>query len=251
MSTRPRQPSATAARLAREQDGFTLTELLVAVLAGMVVLLATFALLDSSQSAATRVQNRVEATQNGRVAMELITQRLRAQTCLGTGVPALVDARRDRVSFYTEMRDFSAGGSAAFRPELRRLTFGGDGRVVEEVFAPQTTHVAPGFTFPGYPSSPVRRAEIGRGIQRAGSANFLRYFAFAGSDPATPSLELIPSASGSLSADDRARIVRIVVTYDARPPRASGPSRVDSSFENEVYVRTSDPTDPTHSPQCL
>lgn len=235
----------------RRQEGFTLTELLVAIGAGMVVVLATFALLDGSQSAATRVQDRVQATQNGRVAMELITQRLRAQTCLGTGVPALADARRDRVSFYTEMRDFSAGGSAAFQPQLRRLTFGTDGRVVEEIFDARTTEVAPGFDFPSYPGTPARRYEIGRGLHRAGTTNFLRYFAFAGSDPATPTLELIPSASGTLNADDRARIVRIVVTYDARPPRASGPSRVDSSFENEVYVRTSDPTDPTHSPQCL
>lgn len=238
-------------RQLRRQRGFTLTELLVAITAGMVVLLAAFALLDSSQSAATRVHDRVQATQNGRVAMELITQRLRSQTCLGTGVAALVDARRDRVSFYTEMRDFSAGGSASFRPELRRIAFQPDGRVTEEVFAAQPTSVAPGFTFPTYPSAPARRQELAQGVHRAGGAHFLRYFAFAGSDPATPSLELIPSATGTLSAADRARIVRIVVTYDARPPRASAADRVDSTFENEVYVRTSDPTDPTHSPQCL
>lgn len=237
-------------RIASER-GFTLTELLVAIAASAIVLMATLALLDSSQSAALRVHDRVEATQKGRVAMELLTQRLRAQTCLGTGVPALVDARRDRVAFYTEMRDFSAGGSDAFRPELRQIVFGADGRVVESIFGAQTTLVAPGFTFPSYPGSPARRNEIATAVYRAGSANFLRYFAFAGSDPATPTLELVPSATGSLSGDDRARIVRIVVTFDSRPRHARAAGRVDTTFENEVYVRTSDPTDPTHSPQCL
>lgn len=234
----------------RSEAGFTLTEMLVAIGAGMIVFLAAMALLDSSQSAAVRVQDRVDATQKGRGAMELISQRLRSQTCLGTGIPALREAYVDRVAFYTEQRDFSAAAGTGFRPELRRLAFGADGRVVEERWASQAIDTSPFFVFGSYPSNPASRTQIASGVQRSATTSYLRYFAFAGSDPATPTLEIVPSAAG-MSEADRARIVRMVVTFDSRPTRTAQSTRVDSSFENEVYVRTSDPTDPTHSPQCL
>lgn len=235
----------------RSEDGFSLTELLVAITISSIVVLASMTLLDSSQGASVRVQDRVDATQKGRVAMELITQRLRSQTCLGTGLPALLDARTDQVTFYTELRDFSNSPGTGFRPELRRLAFASNGAVDESVWASQTSTTAPFFTFPGYSSTPTRSTAIARGLQRAGTTPYLRYFAFVGDDPATPSEEVVPPTNGSLSADDRARIVRIMVTFDSRPTRTVQSTNVDSTFEADVYVRTSDPTDPTHSPQCL
>jgi prepilin-type N-terminal cleavage/methylation domain-containing protein len=235
----------------RSEDGFTLTELLTAILISTIVLLASMTLLDRSQGATTRVQDRVDATQKGRVAMELITQRLRSQTCLGTGVPALLDARPDQVTFYTEMRDFSSSAGSGFKPELRRLTFASNGSIDEAVWASQASSTAPFFTFPGYAATPTQQLAIARGMQRAGTTPYFRYFAFVGDNPATPSQEVIPAANSSLSADDRARIVRIMVTFDSRPTRTVQSTNVDSTFEAEVYVRTSDPTDPTHSPQCL
>lgn len=235
----------------RSEDGFSLPELLVAILISSIVVLASMTLLDSSQGASVRIQDRVDATQKGRVAMELISQRLRSQTCLGTGVPALLDARTDQVTFYTEMRDFSSAAGSGFKPELRRLVFATNGAVDESLWASQTSATAPFFTFPGYPSTPTRQTAIARGLQRAGSTAYLRYFAFVGDNPATPSEEVVPPANGSLSADDRSRIVRIMVTFDSRPTRTVQSTNVDSTFEADVYVRTSDPTDPTHSPQCL
>ena len=48
-----------------------------------------------------------------------------------------------------------------------------------------------------------------------------------------------------------ARVVKIEVAFDSRPTkRASQSNRIDTSFESEVFVRTADPTDPEHSPQC-
>jgi len=235
----------------RSEDGFTLTELLTAILISTVVLLASLTLLDRSQGATTRVQDRVDANQKGRVAMELITQRLRSQTCLGTGLPALLDARSDQVTFYTEMRDFSNSPGTGFRPELRRIAFASTGAIDESVWASQTSASAPFFTFAGYPATPTRSLALARNVQRAGTTAYLRYFAFVGNDPATPSQELTPAANSSLSADDRARVVRIMVTFDSRPTRTVQSTDVDSTFESEVYVRTSDPTDPEHSPQCL
>ena len=76
---------------------------------------------------------------------------------------------------------------------------------------------------------------------------FFRYYAFVGNDPAKPELLL----QTPLSATDMARAVKIEVAFDSRPSkRAAQPNRIDTSFENEIFVRTADPTDPEHSPQC-
>jgi hypothetical protein len=46
-------------------------------------------------------------------------------------------------------------------------------------------------------------------------------------------------------------VVKVTVSFDSRPSkRNAGPNRLDTNLENEVFVRTADPTDPEHSPQC-
>jgi hypothetical protein len=84
------------------------------------------------------------------------------------------------------------------------------------------------------------------GVYQQGSRPLFRYFTFI-NNPARPDLELIPP----LDSDDMARVVKIEVAFDARPTKRTGQTnRVDSSFEDEVFVRTADPTDPEHSPLC-
>ena len=47
-------------------------------------------------------------------------------------------------------------------------------------------------------------------------------------------------------------MVKIAVSFDARPGRRrAAKNRTDTTFEGDVFVRTADPTDPEHSPQCL
>jgi type II secretory pathway pseudopilin PulG len=232
-----------ASRLRREESGFTLVELITASAVGMIVVLAALALLDSSSSTATSVENRVEAVQRGRTAMEQITQRLRSQTCLTTGVPAILDGNDNTVTYYSEL------GGETYQPEIRQLSYSA-GTVTEKVW--NSTGTAPNFTFPGYPNTPSVNRQLVTKIAQApngsGSLPFFRYYTYLGNDPATPAQLL----TTPLSTADEARVVRMVIAFDARPSkRGSTQNREDSTFENEVFVRTSDPTDPDHSPQCL
>lgn len=229
----------------RDERGMTLVEMLVAMVIGNVIMLAAFSLTDASQTASTRIQDRVDAVQRGRTAMEQITQRLRSQTCLGTGLPAMIAADDNTVTFYAEL------GDETFQPEIRRITFLSNGSIREEVWTSQTSATPLGFTFPGYPASPVRTRIVTSGIVHTNSGGvdvpYFRYYAFVGTDPATPALLL----TTPLVQSDAARTVRIVVTYDSRPARTVQDRAVDTTFANDVYVRTADPTDPTRSPQCL
>jgi len=65
-------------QLSSDESGFTLPELLTAIVIGMVVLMAAFMLLDRTVASTARVSDRQEAVQRGRLTMELITRQLRS-----------------------------------------------------------------------------------------------------------------------------------------------------------------------------
>ncbi len=67
-------------------DGFTLIELLVSIAAGIVLVLATLAAFDASVRQSAAASDRVEATQNGRTAMERLLQELNS-SCVWSTVP--------------------------------------------------------------------------------------------------------------------------------------------------------------------
>ncbi|HVC84313.1 MAG TPA: prepilin-type N-terminal cleavage/methylation domain-containing protein [Solirubrobacteraceae bacterium] len=73
----------------RDERGFTLIELLVASLAGIIVSMATGAIVIASVHFSSNFGNRVDSNQEGRVAMEKITQALNS-SCVATGVTPLV-----------------------------------------------------------------------------------------------------------------------------------------------------------------
>ena len=257
--TAPR--SRVGRRLAGE-GGFTIIELMMAVSVGMIVILFTFNLLDSAGRASTETQNRVDSVQRGRVAMEQITQRLRSQVCLDSNTPAVTYGDDDELRFYSEL------GGETFAPEARRLRFDdpdgdGNGDLNETVWntlasPPADTYATPPTTTRNVLKGMMRSledeapADNGEGRAIGDPVPVFRYYTFLGNNPATPALRL----QTPLSVADRARVVRIAIAFDSLPSRRQGAptgtrSRVDTRFENDVFVRTADPTDPEHSPQCL
>ena len=73
----------------RDERGFTLIELIVATMAGIIVAAATSAVVIASVHFSSNYTDRVDANQEGRVAMEKITQALNS-SCVATGVTPLV-----------------------------------------------------------------------------------------------------------------------------------------------------------------
>jgi prepilin-type N-terminal cleavage/methylation domain-containing protein len=70
--------------LVRSEDGFTLMELLVGMVIGLVVVGAAFTILEVSLTQSSRITDRVQADQVGRTAMSKIVEELRS-TCLAKG----------------------------------------------------------------------------------------------------------------------------------------------------------------------
>jgi Tfp pilus assembly protein PilW len=225
-------------RMAQE-SGFTVMELLVASLLGMVVILAAAAIMDSAQSHSSRVAFRVDATQRGRAAMEQVTQRLRSQVCIGTASP-ITDARNDSVTFYADF------GDEVFTPELRRIYVAG-GALREEIYLGSGT--PPNVTFA---STPSQRRLVLEGIEQANNQSgtavpYFSYYAYNASNPTEPT-ELLTTP---VSATDRARIVRVQIAFRVRAKAQD--ERVDTTFNNSVIARMANPTEPDQDlrgPQC-
>jgi prepilin-type N-terminal cleavage/methylation domain-containing protein len=227
----------------RCERGFTLIEMLVASLVGVIVLLSLLNLLDASETASSRVTARVDGTQRGRVAMEQVTQRLRSQICLGAAVPLIIgDAASptdaDSVTFYSDL-----GNGSDFLPEKRRIYVSGND-LHERVIA--GTGLPPNTTFTATPRDRVILENIKPALQGGTNLPYFRYYTFDSATPPQPTVELMPP----LAAADSSRIVQVVIAFRADSGRED---RVDANFVNAVYSRAADPgsADVTRrGPQC-
>jgi type II secretory pathway pseudopilin PulG len=82
------------------ERGTTLVELLVAMVAGMVVLMVLFGILDVTAHQTSRTVSRVAATQQARTATARIQQLLNS-SCTGAGNPILAGSNADQLRFLT------------------------------------------------------------------------------------------------------------------------------------------------------
>jgi len=107
----------------RESDreaGFTLVELLVTMIAGIVVLMATFGVLDISMRQNARATDRVQTTQIGRSAMERLIQELHSSCAWATAPPVQVGSSANTLWFISQ---FSS--STVPSPVLHKVALNG------------------------------------------------------------------------------------------------------------------------------
>lgn len=219
----------------RNDDGFSLIELLVAMSVGTVVVLAAFTVLDMSISTQSSATDRIETVQRGRQTMNEMSRVIRSHTCLGDNKPGIVEATA------TSLRLHSAIGPERLVPGFqrihdRRIVYDSSARTITlqqydgtDASTPQTV------TFSGTVSS---SRVIGDQIRLDGSTPFFRYYTFQG-DPAAATLQLNPGV-GALSETDRRKVVRIEVRYLVRTRDNEASTRY-SLFTNSFWIRSADP----------
>jgi prepilin-type N-terminal cleavage/methylation domain-containing protein len=234
-------------QLNSDESGFTLPELLTAIVIGMVVLMAAFMLLDRTVASTARVSDRQEAVQRGRLTMELITRQLRSQVCLADDTPILA-GDDNSVTFYANL---SSNPNSAQKRALRYVA--SEKRIYEDVYNGTGTY--PALTFPASPTTskellrPVAQADEKVGSTMTPRPIF-RYYRYV---PATTTGAL-QQLTSPLTATTAAQVVMINVAFAALPIRKverTTDVKDATTFASDVYVRLADPTKPTEGPACL
>ena len=89
----------------RDERGFTLVEVMVALVIGIVVSTATLAIVIVSVHLGSNYTDRVDANQQGRLAMEKITQALNSSCVTPNQAPVLAASTATSITFYSGQND--------------------------------------------------------------------------------------------------------------------------------------------------
>jgi hypothetical protein len=195
--------------------------------------------LDAAIKTQRDAEDRTGTISKGRRAMEDMTRQIRSQMCLDKLTVPIIEARPNKIEFYGALLPATAA------PTYQRRTLqyiadadGTRGRIDESVVTATGTPGSLAWTAPA-----VTRTLI-TGVKPP-AAGLFRFWTFeAETAPALREVTADP-----VSQADRQLTVQVGVKYDVLPDRGR-PVRSTSSFENTVFVRTADPTDPTRSPKC-
>ena len=228
----------------RSEEGFTLPELLVGIIIGMIVVIASLNVLDSTVSLGTKVSKRVDATQRGRTGLDRVTRDLQSMVCV-PGDPAqdaLIAGSDNSVDVYADLGD----GSASRPPQRRTITYDPTQRkITERVYTP--TGSAGLYVFP---TAPTATTTLLNDVIQDGSTPIFTYYPI----DSTPDDDVAPTAlstsTGALAATDLDNVARIRITFKALPSNRSTAKPGDAVMQDDVYRSAVDPNSADTTPQC-
>lgn len=233
MSRRPhadRRPSG--------ECGFAVTELLVSIVIGLGIILGILQLLDTSLSMSRNTQARIDSAQRGRLALDLVTRELRAQTCLSAVEPALTTATDTSVVFYVNL------GTPAAVPERHQLSLTGGDLVLSTWSGTRAAAgVIPSVT---YPVAATTSRILAENVRQVGTTPLFRYYRWTAGATLTPSTLMATPITGT----NLELPVKIAITFTVLPERNFNRSTPTATFEDSIFTRLADPNDPTHGQAC-
>ena len=243
-----------------DERGFTLPELLIALVIALIVSFATFSLVEVAMRKAGETEARVKAAQQGRMAMDTLVRQLRSQVCLNTPTPTPpmsppagfgTVTRGDTAVFYTDFTD--AGKPTTVAPELHVLTYdAATRRLIERDYTGTIAPVTGGYqyTYPSAASTPAKTKTLAENVIPLTGVPVFAYYAYNNAAaPPRPDLSLAAPASGMVAADT-ALVARIVVNFRALTTSNVNNLTGSSVFQDEVTVRAADPNDEAPTPTC-
>ena len=230
MSSRRRRP---ASRL-RDERGFTLVELLVATLAGVIIAAATGAIVVVSVHLSANFSDRVDSNSQGRVAMEKITQALNS-SCVSASVPPVVSSGTTlsddtHLYFYSSQTD-----TPTINPNEVKISLTG-GSLNMDTYS-YLSGTAPSWTFSSTPTSFVLLPHAAQATINSATQPVFQYYGYTnGTINATP----YTATSGTpLSAANAATTAMVTINFEALASNGNtgpGPGR-PSDMTSSVVLR--------------
>jgi prepilin-type N-terminal cleavage/methylation domain-containing protein len=227
--------TARAAHVARDERGFSLVELLVAMALGSMVLTAVMTVFINGLTGTAKVTDRIDAVQRARLTADRMTTLLQAQVCSGGSAP-ITDGQATSVTFTANVGDVTAN------PTRYRLRWDNTtNRIYEDRFVP-TTDSSGNVTFP---SSPTQTKVIGTDMVPAGGTLFT-YNAF---DTVNAGVSATPIAT-PLTTTDMQTVVAVSVSLVAQPERTKVSDERATTLTTQAVVGSADATNPNRGPKC-
>jgi prepilin-type N-terminal cleavage/methylation domain-containing protein len=222
----------------KEQAGFTVVELLVAMFVLGIVAVGAMTLMEVVMRQGRGVVDRTESAQRGRLVLDQMTRQIRSQVCRDATTKGLVAATPNALTFYADLSD----GSTPATPRKRMLEYQAPAKqIVERVYQPNGTavdrekvllqNVVP-VPDPD-PDGPARPPA------------FFTYYAYK--DP-SPAGELQPLAETPAAAD-LPRIAVVKVNVGIFPP-GSADAKAMTALNDRVSLRNADPNATNNDPTC-
>ena len=217
-----------------------------------VVLLAAFSLVDMAMSAQADNENRIDATQRGRQAMEQVTRGLRSQLCPSAGGAPIEVAEGNRVKFYSSLVSDQNGSVQLQKRVLTYEPVAGPtrGRLVERVYFNKGTEAAPVWNDTPANDVPDRTHVIADHISPVNATTpVFRYWRYDPAVAAGSPASLIAVAA-PVAAADLPVVVQVQVAFDAWSVGRRSADRVRVPLDSRVQARATTADDPTLAGRC-
>lgn len=233
------EPELLTAHL-REERGFTLVEVMIALVIGLVVSSALLAIVIVSTDLSSNYTDRVDANQQGRLAMEKITQALNSSCVTPDQAPVLANSTATTLMFYST--PFDLPGTA---PEEVTISLppspprqGAPLTMTTQIL----TGTPPNWTPANQPASTFTLALWA--AESAGPSNTLvplfQYYGYAANG--TISTTAFTLTGGVLSAAQAAATAEVAINYQALPSDNWSASSRGVDFSDEVTFRLTPPS---------
>jgi prepilin-type N-terminal cleavage/methylation domain-containing protein len=229
-------------RFTREDEGFSLVELLAAMAAGSFVLTAVMYVFTTGLTAAGRVEDRIDSGQRARLTMDKITTLLDAQVCLVNSdetasqvatPPIVTGATGSSVTFYADLN------GASDTPNRYTINYDATAKTLT-LLTYKGTGVLPSVTFA---TTPVT-TRLMDNVQAYGSEPVFKYYSFTTAGLVDEGVPL----TTPLSADSALKTVRVGVKFQTYSTRTKKDDPRRTVIVGEGTVATADPTDQTTCP---
>lgn len=243
----------------RDEAGFTLAELLVAMSIGLVIVFAAFGLIDLATRVTSQVTDRVDATTVGRAAMEDVIQELNSgclasdispvQATTASGITPSVSSNASNLVFVS-----GVGDGVTATPTEHVVTFAG-GQLTDTSYAstggsPPTLQTAATWTFSSTPTDKhVLLTHVSQQVVSGVSVPMFQYYSYSnpsnttaqsliGASPlALPLSATWPATAGENNAAET--IAQVSMAWVTAPSDGStDPGRAETLQDSAVFRLT-------------
>ena len=236
----------TLRRLRRDESGFSLIELLMAMALGSIVLTACMMVFLKGSESAVKIGDRTDSLARGRVTMNRVITLLNSQTCLvaadGTGQAPIVDGQSDQITFYASL------GKVDSDPTIYRLRYVSTSKQVwEDRYLPSRDAA----NVLSYPATPSTSQVIGTNVvPYPATTPVFQYWQFVTDEGPTLGMIDSPALTVPLTADGRNAAVRVTVSLASVPERTGTADLRKTAMEGVALVGSANPGEPAKGVNC-